>query len=64
MTTLPSIPSSADAARVDMSKATVAHDAGHIYINNITADDKNYNVTLEWSTPTQSFDLTSVSPIQ
>jgi len=52
-----------DPSRISLNGATISHDSNHsIFINNMTADGKTYDLRLDWRTATQGYAITQVIP--
>jgi hypothetical protein len=52
-----------DASRISLNGATVSHDSGRtIFINNMTADGKTYDIRLDWRTAIQGYAISQIIP--
>ena len=52
-----------DASLISLNGATVSHDSGRtIFINNMTADGKTYDIRLDWRTEMQGYAISQIIP--
>ncbi|MCP5158013.1 MAG: Ig-like domain-containing protein [Gammaproteobacteria bacterium] len=52
-----------DPARISLDGATISHDSSRsIFINNMSADGKTYDIRLDWRTALQGYAITQIVP--
>ncbi|MCB1919482.1 MAG: hypothetical protein KDJ28_05825 [Candidatus Competibacteraceae bacterium] len=52
-----------DASRISLNGATVSHNSGRtLFINNMTADGKTYDIRLDWRTEMQGYAISQIIP--